>query len=58
LFTVKSPETFAFGETVDSRWVRMTSDERAKAVRDWIRKAAGYCRSPKVKYGLQRQALV
>jgi hypothetical protein len=58
MFTVKSPETLAFGDTVDCRWVRMTSDERAKAVRDWIRKAAAYYRRPKVRYGLQRRAMV
>ncbi|HLY73747.1 MAG TPA: hypothetical protein VKU80_06470 [Planctomycetota bacterium] len=54
VLTVKSPETFAFGETVDCNWVRMTPEARARTVVGWIRRAAEYYRSPKVKFALQR----
>jgi hypothetical protein len=54
VLTVKSPDTFAFGETVDCNWVRMTPEARARAVLGWIRRAADYYRSPRVKFALQR----
>ena len=54
VFSVKSPETFAFGETVDCNWVRMTPEARAKVVLGWIQRAAEYYRSPRVKFALQR----
>ncbi len=54
VLSVKSPETFAFGETVDCNWVRMTPEARAKAVLGWIHRAAEYYRSPRVKFALQR----
>jgi hypothetical protein len=54
LLSVKSPETFAFGETVDCNWVRMTANARARVVLGWIERAAEYYRSPRVKFALQR----
>ena len=54
VLSVKSPETLAFGETVDCNWVRMTAEARALAVLEWIHRAAAYYRSPRVKYALQR----
>lgn len=54
VLSVKSPETFAFGETVDCNWVRMTAEARARAVLGWIQRAAEYYRSPRVKFALQR----
>lgn len=57
VLSAKSPETFAFGETVDCNWVRMTPDARAQAVLGWIRRAAEYYRSPKIRFALQRGAV-
>jgi hypothetical protein len=54
VLSVKSPETFAFGEIVDCNWVRMTAEARARAVLGWIERAAEYIRSPRVKFALQR----
>ena|SRR5258706_16431411 len=54
VLSVKSPETFAFGETVDCNWVRMSPEARAKTVLGWIERAAEYYRSPRVKFALQR----
>lgn len=54
VLSVKSPETFAFGETVDCNWVRMTPEARARAVLGWVQRAAEYYRSPRVKFALQR----
>jgi hypothetical protein len=51
--TVKSPETFAPGETVDARWIRMTPEARAQEGLGWIRRAAAYYRAPLVRYALQ-----
>jgi hypothetical protein len=55
VLTVKSPETFAFGETVDCNWIRMTPEARAKVVLGWIRRAAAYYRAPQIRYALQRE---
>jgi hypothetical protein len=54
VLTVKSPETFAFGETIDAKWIKMTPEARAEEVLGWIQRAAEYYRSPKVKFALQR----
>jgi hypothetical protein len=54
VLSVKSPETFAFGETVDCNWVRMTAEARTQAGVGWIKRAAEYYRSPRVKFALQR----
>ena len=50
VLSVKAAETFAFGEAIDSRWYGMTPEERAKAVLRWIRKAATYCRNPRIRW--------
>ena len=55
VLAVKSPETFAFGETVDCNWVRMTPEARSGAVLGWIRRAAAYYRAPQLRYALQRE---
>jgi hypothetical protein len=55
VLAVKSPETFAFGETVDAQWIRMTPEARAQAVLGWIERAAAYYRAPLVRYALQRE---
>ncbi len=55
VLTVKSPETFAFGETIDAKWTRMTTEARAQEVLGWIRRAAAYYRAPLVRYALQRE---
>lgn len=54
VLSVKSPQIFAFGETVDCNWIRMTGEARARAVLGWIERAAAYYRSPKLKFALQR----
>ncbi len=50
VLSVKSAETFAFGEAIENRWDGMTPEERAEAVLLWIRKAAKYCRNPRVRW--------
>ena len=49
VMSVKSAESFAFGDAIEVRWPGMTPDERAQAVLAWIRKAARYCRNPRVR---------
>ncbi len=55
VLTVKSPETFAFGETIDCTWIRMTPEARAQEVLGWIRRAAAYYRAPQIRYALERE---
>lgn len=50
VMSVKSAETFAEGEAIGSEWLGMTPQERAQAVLGWIRKAAKYCRKPRVRW--------
>ena len=50
VLSVKGAETFAFGEAIELSWHGMTPEERAKAVLGWIRKAAKYCRNPRVRW--------
>ncbi|MBV8878875.1 MAG: hypothetical protein JO332_02815 [Planctomycetaceae bacterium] len=50
VISVKKPEAFAFGEAEGVRWHRMSSRERAKTALGWIRKAAQYCRRPRVRW--------
>ena len=57
VLTVKSPETFAFGETIDCTWIRMTPEARAEEILGWIQRAAEYYRSPRVKFALQREVV-
>ena len=51
VMSVKAPDSFAFGDAVDVRWLGMTPKERAQTLVDWIRKAAKYCRKPRVRWG-------
>ena len=57
LLTVKSPEIFAFGDTVGCKWIRMTPEERAEAVLGWIHKAAAYYRNTKIRETMPRQSV-
>ncbi len=50
VLSVKAAESFAFGEAIDSQWYGMTPEERAQAVLGWIRKAAKYCRNPRIRW--------
>ena len=50
VLSVKTPETFAFGETVDARWIRRRPRTRARAVLGWIRRAAVESRAPRIRY--------
>jgi hypothetical protein len=50
VLSVKGAETFAFGEAIDLQWHGMTPEERARAVLKWIRKAAKYCRNPRIRW--------
>jgi hypothetical protein len=51
VMSVKAPDSFAYGDAVDVRWREMTPEERALAILAWIRKAAKYCRKPRVRWG-------
>jgi hypothetical protein len=52
ILSVKLDEqTFAKGSSIGTdRWIDMTTEERARAVLGWIRKAANYCRDPRVRW--------
>ena len=51
VMSVKASEmSFAWGEALDTRWRRMTPEERALAILAWIRKAAKYCRRPRIRW--------
>ena len=50
VMSVKGRETFAFGESIGAHWHEMTPQERAQVVLDWTRKAAEYCRKPRVRW--------
>ena len=50
VLSVKGAETFATGVAIGPEWHGMTPEERAKAVLGWIRKAAKYCRNPRVRW--------
>jgi hypothetical protein len=50
VMSVKAPDCFAFGDAEGVRWLKMTPQERARAVASWIRKAAKYCRKPRVRW--------
>jgi hypothetical protein len=50
ILSVKAPGRFAFGEAEGVRWHRMAPEERARMVLGWIRKAAAYCRNPRVRW--------
>lgn len=49
VLSVKWPEAFAFGESNVAGWIRMRPRRRAKALLDWIHRAAEYCRHPKIR---------
>ena len=50
VFSVKSQEVQAFGESLLSRWSTLTPAERARKVVDWIHEAARYSRSPRIRW--------
>lgn len=50
VMSVKSAESFAEGDAIGSEWLGMTPEERAQAVFGWIRKAAKYCRKPRIRW--------
>lgn len=50
VLSVKGRGTFAFGESFGRRWHEMTPEKRAHAVLSWIRKAAQYCRVPRIRW--------
>jgi len=51
VMSVKSGEkSFAFGEAIETRWRGMSPEKRAQAVHGWIRKAAKYCRNPRIRW--------
>jgi hypothetical protein len=51
VMSVKAAETFAEGEAIGAEWLGLTPRERAERVARWIRKAAKYCRKPRVRWG-------
>lgn len=50
VLSVKAPEAFAFGQSIGTKWFRMTPEARARLVVRWLREAATYCRNPKVRW--------
>lgn len=49
VLSVRGPTVVAFGRSFDARWKKMTPQGRARAVATWIRRAADYCRNPRVR---------
>jgi hypothetical protein len=49
VFTVKSREMVAYGGTLIAEWARLSPEGRARKVVEWIRSAAAYCRSPRIR---------
>ena len=50
VLSMKSPQMVAFGKSLIADWVRLSPDERARKVVEWIRQAACYCRSPRIRW--------
>ena len=50
VLSVKSPEMVAFGKSLIADWGRLSPDERARKVVEWIRQAACYSRSPRIRW--------
>jgi hypothetical protein len=50
VMSVKGRDVFAFGDAIGVRWHGMTPEERVQALLDWTRKAAEYCRKPRVRW--------
>jgi len=50
VMTVKSPDMVAFGETLITEWARLSPEDRARKVMEWIRRAAAYCQSPQIRW--------
>jgi len=50
VFSVKSREMVAFGETLIAEWARLSPQDRARQVIDWIRRASAYCQSPRIRW--------
>jgi hypothetical protein len=48
--SVKAPKVFDFGDSIGTKWVAMSAEERAQFVLEWIEKAAAYCRKPRVRW--------
>lgn len=48
VFSVKTPETQAIGESITAEWVRMSPRARVRRAIDWIHRAAEYYRKPNV----------
>lgn len=50
VLSVKSPEMVAFGKSLIADWGRLSPEERARKVVEWIRQAACYSRSPRIRW--------
>jgi hypothetical protein len=50
VMAVKSPEVVAFGKTLSTEWTKASPEARAREVIEWIRSAAAYCRSPRLRW--------
>lgn len=50
VFSVKSKEVLAFGDAIMGRWRRLTPQQRAQKVVQWIQEAARYSRNPRIRW--------
>jgi len=50
VLSVKAPKVFDFGDSIGTKWIGMSPEDRARFVLEWIRKAAAYCRKPRVRW--------
>src|SRR3989442_4466468 len=48
--SVKAPKVFDFGDSIGTKRRWMSPEARARFVLEWIRKAAVYCRKPRVRW--------
>jgi hypothetical protein len=50
VMSVKSPEMVAFGRSLIADWVRLSPEERARKLVEWIQQAASYCQNPRLRW--------
>jgi hypothetical protein len=50
VLSMKSPEMVAFGKAILCDWRRLSPENRAVKVVEWIREAAHYRRNPRIRW--------
>jgi hypothetical protein len=50
VLSMKSPEMVAFGQALLGDWKRLSPENRAVKVAEWIHEAARYSRRPRIRW--------